>query len=401
MSGIGTIISRLKYIKREDVLGFVIYILIFPISLIARVWFKLINKKIWIISENGDCMTACDNGFNFFEYLYKNNMEYAYFAINKRSPYFEKMTKYKNKILIRGTFRHWIYYLCADKRISTHTLSAPSLGIFYALQKLKFTKHNTVFLQHGVTYNNIPSLYYENCNIDLFICGAKKEYDYIISKFHYPDSIAKYTGFARFDKLHNVKVKMNQIAVIPTWRRWIAMDLKNDDDFINTEYYQNYQRLLNDSKLRRYLTEHKLLMIFYLHQSMDRFLKYFKSDSQFIIVASRKEYDIQKLLSESALLVTDYSSLFFDFAYMKKPIIYFQFDKEKFRESQYEEGYFSYKSDAFGPVCYDVQSVIANMIKAAENSMQMGSIYRRKVDDFFILNDDKNCQRIFEAIKNM
>lgn len=49
-------------------------------------------------------------------------------------------------------------------------------------------------------------------------------------------------------------------------------------------------------------------------------------------------------------MVTDYSSVAFDFAYMKKSLVYAQFDREAFFEGQtYDEGYFNYETDGFGP----------------------------------------------------
>lgn len=50
---------------------------------------------------------------------------------------------------------------------------------------------------------------------------------------------------------------------------------------------------------------------------MHRFLKYFHVDHPKITVASWPEYDVQTLLKESAVLVTDFSSVAMDFAYMK------------------------------------------------------------------------------------
>ena len=63
------------------------------------------------------------------------------------------------------------------------------------------------------------------------------------------------------------------------------------------------------------------------------------------------------MLKESSMLITDYSSVFFDVAYMHKPIIYYQFDRDAFRQGHYQEGYFSY-DDGFGPVAFDTESLL-------------------------------------------
>ena len=69
-----------------------------------------------------------------------------------------------------------------------------------------------------------------------------------------------------------------------------------------------------------------------------------------IIIAHKDDYDVQDLLIRSSVLVTDYSSVFFDFAYMGKPVIYYQFDEDEFRKNHYQEGYFSYREHGFGRV---------------------------------------------------
>ena len=73
---------------------------------------------------------------------------------------------------------------------------------------------------------------------------------------------------------------------------------------------------------------------------MQPFLSEFEGNKR-IKIASTEEYDVQTVLKESAYLITDYSSISFDFAYMKKPLCYFQFDYAEFREKHYPEGYFS------------------------------------------------------------
>ena len=65
----------------------------------------------------------------------------------------------------------------------------------------------------------------------------------------------------------------------------------------------------------------------YFEQSRD-----FMNNSLFTVI---KFFDYQKILIKSSLLITDYSSVFFDFSYMKKPIIYTQFDYELHRKVHY------------------------------------------------------------------
>ncbi|UKI38154.1 MAG: CDP-glycerol glycerophosphotransferase family protein [Clostridiales bacterium] len=61
----------------------------------------------------------------------------------------------------------------------------------------------------------------------------------------------------------------------------------------------------------------------YLHYELQKFSHLFKTDLQNVKIADFKNYGVRELLTNSSLLVTDYSSVFFDFAYMRKPIFVF------------------------------------------------------------------------------
>ena len=376
------------------------FLFMFPFSCVYKIFHH--KKKIWIVSENLNCMTACDNGYVFFEYLVnKVQRKDTYFVINRNSPYLEKVIEHSKQYIFYGSLKHWLYYLIADKRISTHNLSAPSGGIFYVFQRLGIMMEKSVFLQHGITQNNLEELYYENCRLRMFICGAKPEYDYVKECFHYPQENIKYTGFARFDNLHEVIADKKQIVIMPTWRRWIALDMEKEEDFVKTEYYSKFQHLLDNLELRKMIEENQITVIFYVHQLMDKFLHFFRTPSDKIIIASREQYDIQELIKKSALLITDFSSVFFDFAYMKKPMIYYQFDNGLFRSNHYKEGYFSYEIDGFGPVTDKEEDIISYIKKLIKNNMCIEEKYIERIDRFFPLNDMNNCERIYDAIKKM
>lgn len=81
---------------------------------------------------------------------------------------------------------------------------------------------------------------------------------------------------------------------------------------------------------------------------MQQYIEVFDKVGQYITVADWRKFDIQELLKSSAMLVTDYSSVFLIWFYMKKPVIFYQFDEEKYRKYQYDEGYFDYHNTSFG-----------------------------------------------------
>ena len=57
----------------------------------------------------------------------------------------------------------------------------------------------------------------------------------------------------------------------------------------------------------------------------------------------------QELFKKGALLITDYSSVAFDFAYLKKPVLYYQSTNDY--HFNLDESYFDYETMGFGEVC--------------------------------------------------
>jgi CDP-glycerol glycerophosphotransferase (TagB/SpsB family) len=118
-------------------------------------------------------------------------------------------------------------------------------------------------------------------------------------------------------------------------------------------------------------------------------------------VAYKEDYFVQDLLKQAAFLITDYSSVIFDFAYMKKPCLYFQYDKEMFEKNQYSESDdYSYEEDGFGPVCYSYEAVLRYLEQSCGKGFIMDELYEKRVEDYFPSFDNQHCKRIVKAIKS-
>ena len=97
----------------------------------------------------------------------------------------------------------------------------------------------------------------------------------------------------------------------------------HSNNFINTEYFKFYNNLMNSPRLLETMKDYNYKGIFGLHPSFAAQWSDFNNNSLFTIMNS---FDYQTLLIKSSLLITDYSSNFFDFAFMQKPVIYTHFD---------------------------------------------------------------------------
>lgn len=391
------LLNSLKYVKLVDFLSPFIFIFALIPAMILKLLNKIMKRELWLVCENGE--TARDNGYHFYKYIKEKHTEKNCFYVIKKNSYdVEKVRKYGNIIEFKS-FKHWIYYLAAKYNISNHKNGNPNQIFFYIIHVILGLFNNRVFLQHGITKDNAEWLYYKNTKFRFFICGAKKEYEYIKSKFGYPEKNLIYTGFPRFDNLHNMVVNKKQILIMPTWRNWLGREtngLSSEINFSETQFCIKWNELLTNKKLIDFIEKNDFKIIFYPHINMQKYINDFKCLSQNIKVLCAKDVDIQELLKESNILITDYSSVFMDFAYMTKGIIFYQFDYEEYREKQYQNGYFDYKNDGFGPVFKDSENIVSAIIKQVNYGVD--EVYIKKMKAFFEIRDCDNSNRIYNIL---
>ena len=138
----------------------------------------------------------------------------------------------------------------------------------------------------------------------------------------------------------------------------------------------------------------------YLHPSLAAQVQDFKENEVFKI--KEIPYDYKTAFSEGDLLVTDYSSVAFDFAYLKKPVIYTQFDKKAFyQKHMWDPGFFKYKEHGFGPMPTTFDAAVKDITDIIEGDCVMPKKYKNRVEKFFYRFDKNNSARVYKAIVSM
>lgn len=396
-----TFFQKLQRVKIGDIGHIFLFGLALPVSLVYRIF----RRDMWLICDNKN--EARDNGYHFYRYVCENHPEQdAVYAISKKSKDFDRV-KNLGKTVNYGSFRHWVLYLSAKKNISSQKGGKPNAAVCYFLEVKRILRNTRIFLQHGVIHNDNEFLHYKETMMKMFVVSTQREYEFVCKKFGYPEGAVKKLGLCRFDKLHDMKIKPKQVLLMPTWRSWIATptsasdEIEDVSDFRNTEYFKAWSSFLESRELFRILEENDLELVFYPHRDMQSFLGSFNIKNSRIRTAKFPEYDVQELLKESAYLITDYSSIAMDFAYMNKRLMYYQFDYDDFRKGQYPEGYFSYEKDGFGKVCTSLEDALKEFESAVKCGFENPDMYRKRHDEFFDLYDDKNCERNYNAIKEL
>ena len=352
-------------------------------------------KDLWIVSERG--VDARDNGYHFFKYLRTAHPDInAVYIISGDSPDRPKVASL-GPLIRYGSFRHYLCYILAKVRVSTHIDGySPDILFFHKFGRFFPDKAKKIFLQHGIIKDDLAFCHADQTNIDMFVCSAVPEYEYIDQNFGYPKDVLQLTGLCRFDNLKKTDCPTHQLLFMPTWRS--ALRTCSRREFMQTDYFKVYNAFLNSAKLSALLREYDYTLIFYPHFEIHRFLDCFQCDDPRVKIADFKNNDVQDLLIRSDILITDYSSVFFDYAYMRKPMVYYQYDEAAFRAEQYQVGYFEYQRDSFGDVVKTEDAVIDSVRHILENDLRPDDVYLKKMNAFFQFNDTNNCARVYEAI---
>lgn len=362
--------------------------------------FKPSLRNVWIISERGN--DARDNGYFFYRYMVEKHPEQKlWYIISSSSPDFARVKKL-GKWIEYESFRHYVFYALAKVRISSSLWGGdlPKMSYFKQLRRFMGHRKKFVFLKHGIIKDYLPQHCYGEGFPDIYVCGAKPEFEYVNSNFGYPQGIVRYLGLARFDNLHGKRTK-RQVLIMPTFRKWLPS--MSREEISGSEYVITWNRAINDPRLIDLLEKKEIELIFYPHHVMQKNVDLFKSVSKRIHIAAFKDYDVQTLLIESKLLITDFSSVFFDFGYMEKPVIYYQFDRERYISEHYDftKGYFSYDNNGFGDVVFNDDDLLTSLRKIVENEFVLEEKYKERIDSFFPLKDTHNCDRIYENTRDL
>jgi len=360
---------------------------------LTRVLRRLAGRRpIWLVGELP--YKAQDTGYHFFRYLRHEHPEIdAYYVVEEDSPEARNVVPLGN-VVFHGTEEHVRVTLRADRVLGSH-----HPDFLYPLRTRAFRRAVTgtkIFLQHGIMGSKwmVPNYgkHVPEFETDLFLVSSERERDYIVRDFGYDPREVVVTGLSRFDSLFADDVEVRrQLLIIPTWRDW----LQDDEIYRGSEYHRRWWELLHHPRLHDLARTHGFEIVFCLHPNMRPFTALF-SDAP-VRVISQGEVEVQLLLKESSMLITDYSSPGLDFALLHRPLAYYQFDRSRFFDAN--GSHLDLDRDLPGPVVYSADEVLDEIERRATDGFTMEPEYQERADRFSTYRDRGNCDRIFAAVR--
>ncbi|WP_440903303.1 CDP-glycerol glycerophosphotransferase family protein [Catenovulum sp. SX2] len=355
-------------------------------------------KNIWLTWET-NASTAQDNSYFLFNYFRKvgGNIN-LYYVIKDNSPDLKKFDGDKSNVLSFLSFKHLLYIQAAKGLVSSQTrqhgyiFRAPKTRVLRCLESKPF-----VFLQHGVTAfkairGGQPALNAKSSqNIDTFVVTSKFEQTIVTDILGYDVKNVPVLGFTRFDNLKLLTDPRRQILLIPTWRDWLEFEA----DVTESEFFKFYQSLLSNQALIKFLETENVVLKFYMHIKLADCLSNFVFGSNFIKPVFVGEEDVSTLIKESALMITDHSSVAWDFFYQKKPVIFAHFDDHRFPPLND-----NYKNEEFlfGDKCDSVTKVVSAVVQSGSNNFQLNEIFSRKHSEYFPEFEGSHCHATLDYL---
>ena len=361
------------------------------------------SRRIWLVYEKF-CMSAQDNGFYFFRYCMENQGEKRarariYYLLTEDSPDLIRLAPYKDHVVCFGSIKHMIYLqasrllISTDNRMQAYILRMRGSILKHALRSKPF-----VFLQHGVTAMKKVDFFYGKgmpASCDLFIVTSAREAKIVEEHFGYEKEEIAVCGFARWDVFFDKSAGSRRILIMPTWRSWL--ENSSPSEFGQSEYYRNYMALLSSSRLSKLLQDYDAELLFYLHSKFREFIGTFHPASSRIRLVSFGELPVNELLMQANLLVTDYSSVCWDMLYLGKPVLFYQFDREAYLEAH--GSYLDLEKELIGPCAASPDELTDCIQESIENGFILQDQYAEKRREIYPDQDQKNAERIFEAIR--
>lgn len=302
---------------------------------------------IWLLGEN-EGTTANNNAFTLWRYIVaQTDGVGAYFVLTDTEEHRRfcrtLLPEEQTHILWKNSRRHLRLYRAADLFLVSFSVR-DILPDRLCGMRIRFRlKKPLVYLQHGTTaikklgytgdsYGNHLlrfMVYNPLISAEIVRRNGFAPYQLWFAGFH-----PRYQEMARRLLLQRQKQERPQgIVWFLTWREYFT-----DTDTVRG-FLQTVRAVLTDPRLNAFLERSGETLTLCIHHLFDQtagaeLLALRQELSSRIRLVRQQEVDVMSLLLENRLLITDYSSVGFDFAFLGRPVLLFMPDVGAYLEKR-------------------------------------------------------------------
>jgi CDP-glycerol glycerophosphotransferase (TagB/SpsB family) len=237
---------------------------------------------------------------------------------------------------------------------------------------------------------------------DLITAASEVTLDVFKRAFGVPSEKVKLTGFARMDVI--LSPELNDDVVKCRWKAEIGVPASSKLCLYAPTYHSTYDWLqeFDPERWDILLKSYDCYLLVKPHPMLadGNVFKRMKEAERVLFLDKQKCPDINKILPHIDILITDYSSVAFDFAALGKPIIFFAPDHDKYVNTR---GFVvPYHSITCGTHCLrweDLELALTRCLKGDDETyLKISKMLRER---YIHYQDTNNCARIASAIKEL
>ena len=353
-------------------------------AIYEHIFLKKPVESKWILFECFFGKSYGDNPKGIYEYIAKN-LGPEYRLIWSMEKLGKSSIPFEHKTVRRGSLRY-AYYVARCKYFVFNTKQPGWMK----------KRDEQVFLEtwHGTPLKRLAFDMEDNFSAapgyKKQIYGLTRKWDYLVSAnafsterfrscFMYNGKMLEY-GYPRNDILHrpdrgelaaSIRKKLNipadkkTILYAPTWR---------DDEFYEAGQYK-FTLKLDLPKMKAALGNEYVILLrthYYIADRLD------VTGMEGFAYNLSKYDDIADIYLISDICITDYSSVFFDYANLKRPMLFYTYDIDKYRD-MLRGFYFDMESTVPGPLLYTTEEVIS----AIKDIDAVSARFAKRYDEFY------------------
>jgi CDP-glycerol glycerophosphotransferase (TagB/SpsB family) len=361
----------------------------------------LFPKDTYILFDNlYEKNAECIDTWALFQYLREKKLR-AYYVLWRENPFYQQLKKERrldHVLITRWNLKHNSGFLTKTfPHILRTKYVITSFGdLFGRTNKFLFdnkyiiyinTSHGSIFLKTFVLECGYVSS--EKYNKFLIANDVEKE---IFTRYEWHEKDLVKTGLPRWDLLKHMPHEQKTIFVMFTWRTSFMPSRRREYPYKikDSVYFNKISEFLQHPALHELLAAHHVHLKVALHHAL---LDQGNSQmSKFADVEMVEPTGISKQIGVTDLFITDYSSIFFDFAYLNIPIIFYRPDFDDTTLIKWDRDDMEHsktKDELLYNVCYDPQKAVT-LIK---HYIEMNFVLEKE-------NREKNA-RLFDFPKNI
>lgn len=378
-------------------IGLIYRILVLPLKLLVFVSSFIIPRRndLVVCTAGPEGRFAENPKYVYLDLLEDNAYDPIWLSRDSRTA--AQLREHDLPTETTGTLAGWLVLLRAGTVVVSHDYHWPFLGGATIIQ----THHGNPLKKTGLDifegrrmFWDLESFFIRNWDV-FTVTGSKAPKEKFLSAYDGLDDNIAVTGYPRTDVFYR-DIPFSHldgttehaswqsffsdnrcILYMPTWRRGIyGADGESFDE-----------HGLNFEEIRDFCEEYDVAFVLKLHPSESINVESIEN-----VHLLPSDVDVYDLLSDTEILVTDYSSVYFDFLLVDNPVVFYPYDLESYRETR--GLYFSYNEVTPGPSAQSTTELLSNLGSVLEGKTDYKEERAEIKDRFYDHDDGRSSYRV-------